>query len=140
MLVFGDVEAFDMAVGAARGDHRDLALERNEGLEDGGFGAEVLPDLIRVVAVADDRLALAVVAEAAGLDHGRQADARDRGTQGRRRRHIGVIGGADVQSFHEVLFGKAILRCFQNFPGRAAPDAAQRGPSQRRPARSRIRK
>ena len=81
MLVFGDVEAFDMAVGRARGDHRDLALERNEGLEDRGFGAEVLPDPVRIVAVADDRLALAVIAEAAGLDHGRQADARDRGAQ-----------------------------------------------------------
>ena len=82
MLVFGDVEAFDLAVGRARGDHRDLALERNEGLEDRGFGAEVLPDLVRIVALADDRLALAVIAEAAGLEHGGQADARDRGAQG----------------------------------------------------------
>ncbi len=116
MLVFGDVEAFDMAVSRARGDHRDLALERNKYFEDGGSGAEVLPDPVRIIAVADDRLALAVVAEAAGLDHRGQADARDRGAQGRRRRHIGVIGGADPQLFHEVLFGEAILRGFQDFP------------------------
>ena len=50
VLVFGDVEAFDMAVGRARGDHGDLALERNEGLEDRGSGAEVFPDLIEIIA------------------------------------------------------------------------------------------
>ena len=59
---------------AARGDHRDLALERHEGFEDRGFGAEVVPDLVEIVALADDRLALAVIAEAAGLDHRGQAD------------------------------------------------------------------
>ena len=75
MLVFGDVEAFDLAVGAARGDHRDFALERNEGLQDRGFGGEVLPDPVGIVALADDGLALAVIAEAAGLEHGGQADA-----------------------------------------------------------------
>ena len=69
MLVLGDVEAFDLAVGRARGDHRDLALERNEGLEDRGSGGKVLPDLADIVALADDRLALAVIAEAAGLYH-----------------------------------------------------------------------
>ena len=116
MLVFGDVEAFDLAVGRARGDHRDLALERNEGLEDRGFGAEVLPDLVRIVALADDRLALAVIAEAAGLDHGGQADARDRGAQRSRRRHVGVVGGADAEPLDEILFGEAILRGFQDFP------------------------
>jgi hypothetical protein len=53
-----------MAVGRARGDHRDLALEGNERFQDGGFGAEVLPDPVGIVAVADDRLTLAVIAEA----------------------------------------------------------------------------
>ena len=97
MFVFGDVEAFDLAVGRARGDHRNLALERNEGLEDRGFGGEVGPDLVRIVALADDRLALAVIAEAAGLEHGGKADFRDRGAQRRCRRHIGIIGGADAE-------------------------------------------
>ena len=97
MLVLGDVEAFDMAVGRARGDHRDLALERNEGLEDRGSGGEVFPDLVEIVALADDRLALAVIAEAAGLDHRGQADARDRGAQGLHRRYIGVVGDADAE-------------------------------------------
>ena len=114
MFVFGDVEAFDMAVGGARGDHRDLALERDEGLEDRGSGGEIRPDLIRIVAFADDRLALAVIAEAAGLDHGGKADLRNRRPQSRGRRHVGIIGGADAQPFHKILFGKAVLRGFQD--------------------------
>ena len=115
MLVFGDVEAFDMAVGRAGGDHRDLALERNEGLEDRGFGGEVGPDLVRVVAFANDGLALAVIAEAAGLDHGGKADFRNRRAQRQRRRHIGVFGCADAQPGDEVFFGQAILGGFQDF-------------------------
>src|SRR5262249_19965077 len=67
MLVFGDVIAFDVAIGGARRDDRDFALERDEGLEDGGFGAELIPDALDVVALADDGLALAVIAEAAGF-------------------------------------------------------------------------
>ena len=66
---------------AARGDHRNFALERNEGFEDRGFGGKVLPDPSGSSPLADDRLALAVIAEAAGLDHRGQADARDRGAQ-----------------------------------------------------------
>src|SRR5258707_5256902 len=80
MCILGDVEAFDMAVGAAPGDHRDLALEGNEGFQDGGLGAEILPDLFRIVAVADDRLALAVVPEASGLYYGGEAHSRAFGT------------------------------------------------------------
>ena len=97
MLVLGDIEAFDLAAGRARGDHRDLALEGNEGFEDRGSGAEIFPDMVRIVAVADDRLTLAVIAEAPGFEHGGQPDARDRGPQANRRRHIGVVGGADPQ-------------------------------------------
>ena len=57
----------------------------------------LVPDALDVVALADDRLALAVIAEAAGLDDGGQADAFDRGAQGFRRRHIGIVGGADAE-------------------------------------------
>ena len=97
MLVLGDVEAFDVTVGGARGDHRDLALERNEGLEDRGFGAEFPPDTIRIVALADDRLPLAVIAEAAGLDHRGQADRAIAACSVAGRGHVGIIGGADAE-------------------------------------------
>ena len=74
--------------------------------------------MVRIVALANDRLTLAVIAEATGLDHGRQSDARDRGAQARRRRHVGIIRGADAEPFDEVLFGEAILRGLQDLPVR----------------------
>src|SRR5260221_8430098 len=80
VLVFGNVVAFDLTVDAARGDHRDFAFERYERLEDRGLGAEIVPDLIGIVALADDGLALAVIAEAAGLDY--RGAGRGRGRRG----------------------------------------------------------
>ena len=114
VLVFGDVVTFDFTVDRARGDHGDLALERNEGFEDRGFGAEIFPDLSGIVAFADDRLALAVIAEAAGLDHGGKADARDRRVQGFNRRHVGIVGGVDAEPLDEVLFDQPVLRGLQD--------------------------
>src|SRR5215831_19412770 len=77
VLVLGDVEAFDLTVGGARHDNRDLALERDESLENCGSGAELFPDAVRIVAGANDRLTLAVIAEATGLEHCWQAYASD---------------------------------------------------------------
>src|SRR3974390_3109065 len=74
VLVFGDVEAFDLAVGRARSDHRNLALEWHERLEDRELGAEVVPDLVRIIPGAEKRLPLAVIAEAARLEHRGQTD------------------------------------------------------------------
>ena len=78
VLVLGDVEAFDSAIVAARGDDGDFALERHESFEDAGLAADLAPGRFRIAAVLDRRLALAVVAEAAGLQHRRPADALDR--------------------------------------------------------------
>src|SRR5258708_28963509 len=69
VLVFGDVVTFDMAVGRTRRDHRDFTLEGNKCLQDGGSGAELRPDLIGIVALANERLALAVITETAGPVH-----------------------------------------------------------------------
>ena len=115
MFVFGDVEAFDLAIGRACDDHRDLALERNEGLQNRGFGGQILPDPVQIVAFANDRLALAVIAEAAGFYDGGQADARNGGAQVCRRRHVGIVGGADSELFDKILFDQAILGGFQDF-------------------------
>src|ERR1051326_9591418 len=84
VLVLGDVEAFDAAVGAARGDHRDLALERHKGFEDAGLGADLAPSGYRVGAVADRHLPLAVIAVAAGFEHCWPAGAGDSSGQLRR--------------------------------------------------------
>src|SRR6478736_4117913 len=115
VLVFGDVERLHMAVRRARRDHGDFTLERNERLEDRGFGAEVFPDLLDVVAIADDRLALAVIAEATRLDDCGQADAGDRGAQGFHGRYVGVIGGADAELLYKILFDQPVLRRLEDF-------------------------
>src|SRR4051812_29507519 len=116
MLVFGHIEAFDLTIGGARGDHGDLAVERNEGFQNCGSGLEFLPDMIEIVAISKHSLALAIITKAASLEYGRQSDARDRGTQARRRGDIGIFRGADAESFYEILFRKAILGGFQDFP------------------------
>ena len=115
MLVLGDVEAFDLAVGGARRDHRNLALERHEGLEDRRSGAELVPELAEIAAVADHGLALAVIAEAAGLEHGgrpivaiaaRRVSGEDDG---------GKVGRADAEPGHEILLDQPVLRGRQHF-------------------------
>jgi hypothetical protein len=97
MLVFGDVETFDMAVGAACSDDRDLAFERHEGFKDRGIGAEILPDLIEIVTLADDCLALAVITEATRLDDSWQTDLLDRCMKLASVRNACVTGRADTQ-------------------------------------------
>src|SRR6185437_4986877 len=72
------------------------------------------PDLVRIVALANDRLTLAVIAEAPGFQHRWQADFGDCRAQRGRRRDVGIIGGADAELAHEVLFGEAILRGFED--------------------------
>src|SRR5262245_23342570 len=79
VFVLGDVETFDLAAARARGDHRDLAFERDEGFEDCRLAADIAPGGLEIGAVADGRLALAVVAEAPRLQHRRPAEAIERG-------------------------------------------------------------
>ena len=75
VLVLGHVEAFDLAARGACRHHGNLAFERHEGLEDLRLAAQIVEQRRRLDAIADHRLALAVVAEAAGLQHGGPADA-----------------------------------------------------------------
>ena len=78
MLVLGDVEAGDAAVMAARGDDRDLALEADEGLDDRRLAADRAPRRGGIVARAQRRLALAVIAEPPRLEDRRHPDGRER--------------------------------------------------------------
>ena len=109
VLVLGDVEAFDGAVVAARRDHRHLALERHERFEDAGLAADLAPGGSRIAAVADGRLAFAVIAEAAGLEHRGPADPLERGGKLGRRRDGGKRRGADAEPGDESLFRQAVL-------------------------------
>ena len=97
MLVFGDVEAstWPPALRAATTE-----ISRSNGMKASRIAdlvRKILPDLIGIVSLADDRLALAVIAEAAGFDHRGQADLDDRGPQCSRRGDVGVVGGTDTE-------------------------------------------
>src|SRR5271168_1548575 len=89
MLVLGYVETFDGAVRSARGNDRDFACKRHESFEDAGLAADVAPCRLRIAGGADRRLAFAVIAIAARLEHGRPADPIERGVKFGRLRNIG---------------------------------------------------
>ena len=63
----------------------------------------------------DRRLTLAVIAEAARLEHRRPADPLDRRRKLGRRSHIGERRGADAEPGDKVLFGEPVLRGRQDF-------------------------
>ena len=109
VFVFGDVEAFDLTVLPAGGDDGNLALERHEAFENRGAGGKIVPDLRQIVAVADNALAFAVIAESPRLDNGGQADFCDGRMQRLDRRHVGIRCRGDAERGHEILFCKAIL-------------------------------
>jgi hypothetical protein len=97
-----------LAGGRARDDHADLVRERQHLLEHAGDAAEALPGLRELGARAHAGLALAVVAEAGGLqDAGQQIgiDGRERG--------LGIdqrVRGARDAAAHEMrLLGRAVL-------------------------------
>ena len=62
------------------------------------------------VAASTADLALAVVAAAAGLEHGRAADRGDRAAQLRDVVDLVVLGGADAELREELLLGQPVLR------------------------------
>ena len=104
MLVLDHVEAFDRAVAPARRHHRNLALERHEGFEDLRLSAEIVEHRDRIAAVADHQLALAVVAEAPRLQHGRLADRFQRGREAIGRIDRGEFRRADAERLSRIPF------------------------------------
>src|SRR5258708_3386927 len=114
MGVFGDIEAYDVTVGAARRDDPDLAFERHEGLKDRRLGRKFIPDGVEVVTAADYDLALAVIAETSGLQHGGQPELRHRLAYVGGRCDVGIVSRGDPQAPDEVLLDQAVLRRLQD--------------------------
>ena len=110
MLVLDHVEAFDRAVAPARRHHRNLALERHEGFEDLRLTAEIVEQRGRIAAVADHHLALAVIAEAPRLQHGRPPDLGERGREHARVNRPRRNSPCRCRAFHELLLGQPVLR------------------------------
>lgn len=111
MFVLAEVEGREAAVGAARGHHRDLALEGHEAFEDQRRAAELREDRVAVAlaGLADDALALAVVAEAAGLQHRRQADGLQGTGEVVRRVHGPERRRGDAEPIDEFLLREPVL-------------------------------
>src|ERR1700677_1617016 len=95
VLVLGDVETRDGSIVATRGDDGNFALERHKGLENTRLAADLAPGGLRIAAVPDRRLTLAVIAVAARLEHRRPAALRDRRRKRGCRSHIGKRRSAD---------------------------------------------
>src|SRR5262245_23209587 len=70
-----------LSLEAAHGEQGNLALERHEPFEDQRRAPELLPGMGDVVLAAQDDLALAIVAVAARLEHGGQANPLDRAVE-----------------------------------------------------------
>ncbi|MNT06940.1 hypothetical protein D3C72_1416270 [compost metagenome] len=82
----------DRAVTAARGDHRQFAVEDGGGFQNGGAATDGVEGGLGVGGVPDPDLALAVIAFAAGLQQGGQAKRLDGGGE--------VIQGRDGGEVH----------------------------------------
>ena len=94
----------------ARHDHRDFPVEGDEAFEHQRVGRQHLEGERGLFHVADDALALAVIAEPRGLQHGGRADLVEFGFEPvevgdrRKRRHRDAVDG------EEGLFGQPVLR------------------------------
>ena len=109
MLVLAEVVSHDLAFQAARRDHRDFALEGDEAFKDHRRRAQRAVNRGDVRAFADQRLALAVVAEPPGLEDRGTAEFGDRAHQ--RARILDADKGRDLvaEIAQEGLFRQPVL-------------------------------
>ena len=113
----------ELAVEAARRDHRDLVREVDHALDDRFLVSDQSPHAIAVLNAIDAVLALAVVAEGRGLDDGREADETEADGEfverlglGKRRHRVAAIG-------EKALLARALLGDVQRRTAR--PDRHQ---------------
>ena len=81
----------------------------HEALDDGRPPAKLFQRRERLFLAADERLPLAVIAEAPGLQDRGQLHMRQRIAQALLVMHVGVIGDRDAEPAHEVLLNETVL-------------------------------
>jgi hypothetical protein len=118
MGVLAQGVAAHLAVPAAHRHLGDLPAEGDEALQQTGHAAQSLPGAVQVGGLAQYPLALAVVALAAGLEDGGQADGPHRGGQVVRRVHRAPGGGGDPEFGEQGLFPQPVLGHRQGLGGR----------------------
>src|SRR5687768_10677021 len=100
----------ELAAQPARADDRDLVVERHEILVEQGRLSELVPGAVDVRLLAQHRLALAVISEAAGLEYAGEPDAFDGRIEIRARPDRRVLRGGDAEQLERALLGQPILR------------------------------
>src|SRR6266404_3366081 len=123
MVVFDERINGRFAVAGANGEDGKLARERHEAFEDkrnrGQFGLR----FGNIFGGSKNPLAFAVVAHAAGLQHGGKADLFQGGVECIRFRDRSKLGGGDAEFLEELLFLQAILGGFESDRKRIDGDA-----------------
>ena len=87
--------------------------ERDPRLEHGGLAADRRPGGIGIGRCHDPRLALAIIAHAAGLEDRRAAQRRQCHVEIATAGNGAIGGGATTKAFNKALFGQPVLRNFQ---------------------------
>ena len=116
-----------LAVGAARGDDGDLALEVDERLEDARHATEGGPRRIRLREILrmNPRLALPVVPECGRLEDGGGADGGERRSEVLARAHRRPRRERDIHLSKKILLSLPVLRNPQRLGARAERDESR---------------
>ena len=118
MLVLAEIEGGEAAIRAARRHHRNLAREADEALQHRRLAADRLKSLGQVRPGQDLDLALAVIAEAARLQHARPPQRRDRGLEIGQRIHRAEGRHRQPLLGDEALLAQPVLRHRQRMRAR----------------------
>ncbi len=110
--VFGNRPGHEFTSLAARGDDRQLALERHPRLQNQPvlMAAERVPPGRDIRVFAQTVLSLAVIAQPAGLEHRGQSDVIDRGIKRVATGHRSVGCHRNAQLAEQLLFRQPVLR------------------------------
>ncbi len=116
-VVHQRVEA-GFAIAAAHGDQRDFAGERHETFQDARDAAQLGECTGNIGRLAQQLLALAVIAQGTGLEHGGQADAGYRGVEVGLGLDVGERRGGNAELLEHGFLEPAIASDAQRFGAR----------------------
>src|SRR6516225_1241548 len=115
MHVLDRIVEFQSSVLAADDDDRDLALEGDKALEKRWLAVELLPCRERLFLATDQRLSLAIIAKAPGLQDAGQAHAYEGIAEALLVMHVGIAGHGNAEAAHEVLLNEPVLSDGEGF-------------------------
>src|SRR5258708_40135906 len=114
MLVFDRAVVHELAILATRGNHRDFALEVDEGLQLRFLTPDRVPPLGHVIRRLNSKLAFAVVTKSSGLEDRRTAEFKYGLLQLVQRTDFAIRGNRQSRVFQKRLLANALLRSVEN--------------------------